>query len=93
MGNPIVAPADGVVTSVGADLDYGRLIFIDHGHGFATKYGHLKNVYVQKGEKVKKGQLIAAVGSTGHSTGPHLHYEVRIQGNPVNPIPYLKERS
>jgi len=92
MGNPIVAPADGGVTSVGVDLDYGRLIFIDHGHGFASKYGHLENVYVQTGEKVKKGQAIGAVGSTGHSTGPHLHYEVRIQGNPVNPIPYLTQR-
>ena len=88
-GTPIVAPADGVVTFCGQESEYGLLICIDHGHGFCTAYGHLKEPLVQTGEQVKVGQVIGTVGTSGNSTGPHLHYEVRIQGNPVNPFQYL----
>jgi murein DD-endopeptidase MepM/ murein hydrolase activator NlpD len=88
-GTPIVSPADGVVTFCGQESEYGLLICIDHGHGFCTAYGHLKELLVQTGEQVKIGQVIGTVGTSGNSTGPHLHYEVRIQGNPVNPFRYL----
>jgi murein DD-endopeptidase MepM/ murein hydrolase activator NlpD len=91
-GTPIVAPADGVIRFVGQGLDLGRLIIIDHGYGFSTKYGHLKKYFVQTGDKVRKGQTIGAVGSSGTSTGPHLHYEVHIHDRPVNPADYLKQR-
>lgn len=92
MGTPIVASADGVVNFVGRGLDFGRLIIIDHGHGFSTKYGHLKKYFVQTGDKVRKGQTIGTAGSSGTSTGPHLHYEVHSLGHPVNPADYLKQR-
>jgi murein DD-endopeptidase MepM/ murein hydrolase activator NlpD len=91
-GTPIVAPADGVIRLAGQGLDLGHLIIIDHGYGFSTKYGHLKKYFVQTGDKVRKGQTIGAVGSTGTSTGPHLHYEVHIHDRPVNPAEYLKRR-
>ncbi len=88
-GTPIVAPADGVVTFCGQESEYGLLICIDHGNGFSTSYGHLKELFVQTGDQVKPGQVVGTVGISGNSTGPHLHYEVRIQGNPVNPLQYL----
>jgi len=88
-GTPIVAPADGVVSYIGREWDYGRMICLDHGQGFSTAYGHLKEIAVQAGEKVRMGQVIGTVGLSGNSSGPHLHYEVRIQGNPVNPLRYL----
>ena len=91
-GTPIVAPADGVIRLAGQGLDLGRLIIIDHGYGFSTKYGHLKKHFVQTGDKVRKGQIIGAVGSSGTSTGPHLHYEVQIHDRPVDPADYLKRR-
>ena len=91
-GTPIVAPADGVIRLAGQGVDLGRLIIIDHGYGFSTKYGHLKKYFVQTGDKVRKGQTIGAVGSTGTSTGPHLHYEVHIHDRAVNPADYLKQR-
>jgi len=90
-GTPIVAAADGVVTFAGRESEYGRLVCIDHGHGFSTMYGHLKELRVQAGDKVRKGQAIGTVGLSGNSTGPHLHYEVRIHGNPVNPSRYLNQ--
>jgi murein DD-endopeptidase MepM/ murein hydrolase activator NlpD len=92
MGTPIVAPADGVIRFAGHGLDLGRLIIIDHGYGFSTKYGHLKKYFVQTGDKVRKGQTIGAVGSSGSSTGPHLHYEVHLHDRAVNPGDYLKQR-
>lgn len=92
-GTPIIAPADGVVTYVGREWDYGLMICLDHGHGFSTAYGHLKELAVRPGDKVRTGQVIGTVGVTGNSTGPHLHYEVRIQGNPVNPFRYIHFRS
>ena len=92
-GTPIVAPADGVISLVGTGSDLGRLIIIDHGHGFSTRYGHLKKSLVQTGEKVRKGQTIGTVGSSGTSTGPHLHYEVRVRGSAVDPMDYMKKGS
>jgi murein DD-endopeptidase MepM/ murein hydrolase activator NlpD len=91
LGTPIVAPSDGVVSFVGQELDVGRLIFIDHGHGFTTMYGHLNKAFVHRGDKVRKGQTIGAVGASGKCTGPHLHYEVRLQGKQVNPGFYLNQ--
>ncbi len=91
LGTCIVAPSDGVVSFVGQESVVGRMMLIDHGHGFFTMYGHLNKAFVRRGDRVKKGQTIAAVGSSGHCTGPHLHYEVRILGRPVNPVSYLSE--
>ena len=90
MGTPIVATADGVVTLAGWNAGgYGNMVDIDHGSGVSTRYGHASAVVVTAGQRVRRGQIIAYVGSTGHSTGPHLHYEVRLSGQPVNPTSYL----
>ena len=90
MGTPIVATADGVVTIAGWNAGgYGNMVDIDHGSGVSTRYGHASAVVVTPGQRVRRGQIIAYVGSTGHSTGPHLHYEVRLSGQPVNPASYL----
>ena len=90
MGTPIVATADGVVTIAGWNAGgYGNMVDIDHGSGVSTRYGHASAVVVTAGQRVRRGQIIAYVGSTGHSTGPHLHYEVRLSGQPVNPTSYL----
>ncbi|MBI5969369.1 MAG: peptidoglycan DD-metalloendopeptidase family protein [Deltaproteobacteria bacterium] len=91
LGSPIAATAGGTVSFAGRDLECGRLICIDHGHGFSTIYGHLKEIFVQTGDKIREGQTVGTVGSSGNSTGPHLHYEVRLQGNPVNPAHYLNQ--
>ena len=88
-GSPIVAPADGVVFSVGKTYGFGILLTINHGYGFKTRYGHLSKVLVKKGEAVKRGQTIALMGNTGRTTGPHLHYEVHLKGVPVNPERYI----
>ncbi len=88
-GTPIVSPADGRVTYVGVESGYGKLLVIDHGYGVVTRYGHNSDIFVKVGEKVKRGQQIAAIGNTGRSTGPHLHYEVRVNGVPVNPRNYI----
>ena len=88
-GSPIIAPADGVVTYVGKKGLYGNLLIVDHGYGLATRYGHLKSFDVKKGAKIKRGDIIAKMGSTGRSTGPHVHYEVRLNGVPVNPEKYF----
>lgn len=89
-GQPVIAPADGVV--VFADLlgGYGRAIVMDHGHGITTRYGHLANFAVAAGQYVHRGDTIGYVGLSGRSTGPHLHYEVRINDTPVNPHKYLR---
>ncbi len=89
-GQQIIAPADGVVTFAGPYNGYGRLIEIDHGNSVSTRYGHLSGIAVTDGETVRKGQIIGYVGLTGRSTGPHLHYEVRIHDTPVNPHKYLR---
>ena len=91
MGTPIYATADGTVLRSGwTSGGYGNLIEVDHGRGIATRYGHLSQVLVRAGQHITRGQLIARMGSTGRSTGSHLHYEVRIDGKPVNPIPFMK---
>lgn len=90
-GTPIMAAADGYVIEAGWDGGgYGNKVDIDHGHGMRTRYGHAQSVIVSAGEEVKKGQVIAYMGSTGFSTGPHLHYEVNINGEDVNPFNYMK---
>ena len=88
-GTLIYAPADGVVTFTGKKGAYGKLMIINHGYGLATRYGHLKSYDVKKGTKVKRGDVIAKMGNTGRSTGPHVHYEVRLNGVPVNPEKYF----
>lgn len=88
-GDPVVAGASGVVTFVGTQNGYGQLVVIDHGSGLTTRYGHLSHIDVSLGQSVERGEFIARVGSTGRSTGPHLHYEVRINDEPVNPLQYL----
>lgn len=89
IGTPIKAPADGIVTYVGARGGYGKVLTIDHGYGVITHYGHLSEQRVTEGQRVTRGDLIATVGNTGRSTGPHLHYEVLINGLPVNPYNYI----
>lgn len=88
-GTPVRAPADGVVSFAGWDEQYGKLVSIDHGYGVLTRYGHNSQIYVQVGQKVSKYDVISAIGSTGRSTGPHLHYEVRVSGIPVDPSNYI----
>ncbi|HEY6292991.1 MAG TPA: M23 family metallopeptidase [Terriglobia bacterium] len=89
-GTEVMASADGVVLEAGRhESGYGNEIVIDHGHGVSTKYGHLSEVYVVAGQEVKAGEVIGAVGMTGKSTGPHLHYEVRVGQVPVNPVKFL----
>jgi murein DD-endopeptidase MepM/ murein hydrolase activator NlpD len=90
-GAPVHATADGIVTIAENHAGYGRLVVIDHGFGMATKYGHLSKIYVVVGQEVKHGQVIGAVGMTGKTTGPHLHYEVIVNDTPVNPMKYLRE--
>jgi murein DD-endopeptidase MepM/ murein hydrolase activator NlpD len=84
-GDSVLAPANGIVTRAGWQGGYGNLIEIDHGNGLTTRYGHLSQGNVQIGETVQRGQLIGLVGSTGRSTGPHLHYELRLNDKPINP--------
>src|SRR4051794_39679153 len=91
VGTPIYATADGIVDRAEWNSGgYGNLVEIDHGHGIQTRYGHLTRYIVSNGEHVKRGQLIAYMGSTGRSTGSHLHYEVRLDGKAVNPIPFMQ---
>ncbi|WP_443026699.1 M23 family metallopeptidase [Sphingomonas sp. Leaf21] len=89
VGTPIYATADGIVDHAGWQGGYGNLVEVNHGKGIATRYGHLSKILVADGTRVTRGQLIALMGSTGRSTGPHLHYEVRMDGHAVNPIPFL----
>ncbi len=90
LGTPVYATADGVVQRSGWANGYGNLVEINHGNGLETRYGHLSKLIAQPNERVRRGQLIGLMGSTGRSTGSHLHYEVRIAGGAVNPIPYIE---
>ncbi|MGI8931079.1 MAG: M23 family metallopeptidase, partial [Sphingomicrobium sp.] len=91
IGTPIYATADGVVSDAGYNNGgYGNLIKLDHGKGIETRYGHLSAILVSAGQRVTRGQMIGRMGSTGRSTGSHLHYEVRIDSRAVNPIPFMK---
>jgi murein DD-endopeptidase MepM/ murein hydrolase activator NlpD len=88
-GTPVYATADGIVSRADYWGSYGNYIQIEHGGEMETRYAHLSGYAVAAGEQVRKGQLIGYVGSTGRSTGPHLHYEVRVAGDPVDPTPYM----
>jgi murein DD-endopeptidase MepM/ murein hydrolase activator NlpD len=90
MGDPIRATANGKVVSSGWAGGYGRMVEIDHGNGLSTRYGHMSEIHVKIGDQIKIGQVIGAVGSTGRSTGPHLHYETRIDGEAVDPQKFLR---
>ena len=89
VGTPIYAAAGGIVTSAEQTPDYGKIIKIDHGSGLETRYAHTSMMLVKAGDRVEKGQMIAQVGNTGRSTGPHLHFEVRLNGAPLDPRSYL----
>lgn len=90
-GQPVRATADGVVLKAAFGNGYGREVMLDHGNGIETLYGHLSGFAVTAGERVTRGQVIGYVGSSGRSTGPHLHYEVRIHDTPVNPHRYMRQ--
>jgi murein DD-endopeptidase MepM/ murein hydrolase activator NlpD len=92
-GTPIYATADGIVGRAGRANGYGNLVELDHGRGIQTRYGHLSSIAVMQGQRVKRGDLIARMGSTGRSTGNHLHYEVRLDGSAVNPMPFMQGAS
>lgn len=88
-GTPIVSPANGTVRYAGNKKDYGLCVEIDHGYGYISVYAHCQRIRVNSGMNVKRGDVIAYVGSTGRSTGPHLHYEIKLSHSPVNPINYI----
>ncbi len=89
----VVATADGMVINAGPKGDYGNAVVIKHRNGFETLYAHLAKVDVKPGEKICRGEQVGLVGTTGRSTGPHLHYEVRVDGNPRNPEPFIEVAS
>jgi murein DD-endopeptidase MepM/ murein hydrolase activator NlpD len=89
VGQAVRAPADGIVVKAEWANGYGNVIYISHGYGYSTRYGHLSAYAIRPGQHVKRGDVIGYVGSTGRSTGPHLHYEVRLNNNPVNPLEYI----
>lgn len=88
-GTIVVSPANGFVSDIGSDWVYGKFLIISHGFGITTRYGHLNQVLVKAGQKVKRGDRIAEVGTSGKTTGPHLHYEVKLNGIPVNPMKFI----
>jgi len=89
LGAPIQSPGAGVVISTGWETGYGNTVEIDHGYGITTKFAHCSKILVHQGQRVKRGDLIAQVGNTGLATGPHLHYEVHVRGQPVDPLRYV----
>jgi murein DD-endopeptidase MepM/ murein hydrolase activator NlpD len=89
IGTPVIAPSNGIVSDVGNDNAVGKVVVIFHGFGMTSRYGHLSKVLVKTGQRVKRGDKIAEVGMTGKTTGPHLHYEVKINGIPINPARYI----
>jgi len=92
-GTPILATADGIVSFAGPLSAYGNVVFINHGHGFATFYSHNSRNAVREGQQVKRGETIAYIGTTGRTTGPHVHYEIQINGSAVNPLKYIIDTS
>ncbi len=90
-GTKVNAPADGIVTFSGEKAGFGKFVQVDHGYGIETIYAHNQSLFVKAGQKVKRGNLLAGVGNTGHSTGPHLHYEVRVNGIAVDPLYFILE--
>ncbi|HET6414393.1 MAG TPA: M23 family metallopeptidase [Anaeromyxobacter sp.] len=91
IGQPIYSPSDGTVVYIGTEDGYGKVLVIDHGYGVKTRYGHLSEILVHLGDRVGRGDKVALVGNTGRSTGPHLHYEVRVNGVPENPRKFILE--
>lgn len=91
IGTPVYATADGIVSRADRFSSYGLFVSIEHGAQLQTRYAHLSRIAVEAGEHVRKGEIIGYVGTTGRSTGPHLHYEVRVAGEAVNPMPYMVE--
>ena len=91
-GIPVNSTADGVVIKVTTEKGWGNLVVIDHGNGYTTWYAHLKDFNVEEDQQVRKGQTIGHVGNTGNSTGPHLHYEVRLNDKPVDPMDYTGDK-
>ncbi len=89
-GRPVIAPADGVITFADFLGGYGKAVMMDHGHGISTRYGHLSGFAVTPGQRIHRGDTLGYVGLSGRSTGPHLHYEVRINDTPVNPYKFLR---
>ena len=92
-GTPILATANGVVSFVGSLAAFGNVVFINHGHGFTTFYAHTSSIRVKEGQQVKRGQMVASVGTSGRTTGPHVHYEVQVNGATVNPLKYIVDPS
>jgi len=90
-GTSIKAPADGTVTFSGIKPGYGQTVIIDHGYGLETWYGHARKLLVKSGQRIRRGEIVAQLGTSGRSTGPHLHYEVRVHGTPVDPLSYILE--
>lgn len=89
IGTPVIAPAEGIISDSGDDLGFGKILVISHGFGMATRYAHLDKILVKIGQKVERGEKIAEVGMSGKTTGPHLHYEVRLNDILVNPMQYI----
>jgi len=90
-GQPVYSPSDGTVVFAGTEGGYGKVLVIDHGYGVKTRYAHLSEILVHTGDRIRRGEKVAAVGNTGRSTGPHLHYEVRVNGIPENPRKFILE--
>jgi murein DD-endopeptidase MepM/ murein hydrolase activator NlpD len=90
-GQPVYSPSDGTVVFTGTEGGYGKVLVVDHGYGVKTRYGHLSEIHVRLGDRIKRGDKLASVGNTGRSTGPHLHYEVRVNGIPENPRKFILE--
>ncbi|HYG67146.1 MAG TPA: M23 family metallopeptidase [Anaeromyxobacteraceae bacterium] len=90
-GQPIYTPSDGTVVFAGTEGGYGKVLVIDHGYGVKTRYAHLAEIFVKPGDRLSRGEKVGAVGNTGRSTGPHLHYEVRVNGIPENPRKFILE--
>jgi murein DD-endopeptidase MepM/ murein hydrolase activator NlpD len=93
MGTPIEAPANGVVRSTGWEAGYGNVVEIDHGFGIVTRFAHTSRILVRPGQRVQRGDRIALVGNSGLATGPHLHYEVHVNGRAVDPLRYVMPES
>jgi murein DD-endopeptidase MepM/ murein hydrolase activator NlpD len=92
-GTAIMATADGIVSFSGPLAAFGNVVFINHGHGFTTFYAHTSSNRVKEGQKIKRGEVVASVGTTGRTTGPHVHYEVQVSGTTVNPLKYIVDPS
>jgi murein DD-endopeptidase MepM/ murein hydrolase activator NlpD len=90
-GATVISPSDGTAIFAGMESGYGKVLVLDHGYGVKTRFAHLSAIDVKVGDRVKRGEKIGAVGNTGRSTGPHLHYEVRVNGMPENPRKFILE--